>query len=140
VQLYSLESHYLGEGVLHHREKGEKPPADAAPAKPGHNYLDLLIDTHEEQLAAQSRGIDYRKAPLRRPWPFTEFVKALARLMGKKGGLADFTMGELETLKKLYNRDAALDQQRLQRAFARAELKTIPYIAYELRQTKPEDQ
>jgi len=140
VQIYSLEGHYLGEGALHHREKGEKPHAGTLPGKPEHNYLDLLVDTHDEQLAAQSRGIDYRKAPLQRPWPFPEFAKTLARLMGKKGGLSGFTMGELETLKKLYNRHASLDQRRLERAVAKAQQKTIPYIAHELNQPTPEDQ
>lgn len=140
VQLYSLEGHYLGEGALHHREKGEKPSAGGLPGKPEHNYLDLLVDTHDEQLATQSRGIDYRKAPLQRPWPFTEFAKTLARLMGKKGGLSGFTMGELETLKKLYNRHASLDQRRLERAVAKAQHKTIPYIAHELNQPTREDQ
>ena len=89
---------------------------------------------------AQSRGIDYRKAPLQRPWPFTEFAKTLARLMGRKGGLSDFTMGELETLRKLYDRHAALDQRHLERAVAKAQHKTIPYIAHELNQPTPEDQ
>jgi transposase InsO family protein len=140
VQIYSLDGHYLGEGALHHRERGEKPGLDSAPSKPKNNYLDLLVNEHEELLAAQSRGIDYRKAVRQRPWPFPEFLKIFARLMGKKGGLSAFGAGELETLKKLYNRDASLDKRRLEQAFAKAQHKTIPYVAYELRQQTTEEE
>ena len=140
VQLYSLDGHYLGEGVLHHRESGEKPRVDSTPGKPKHNYLDLLVDKHEEQLDDKSCGIDYRKALRQRPWPFAEFVKTFARLMGKKGGLSAFNAGELEVLKKLYNQYAALDKRRLEKAFARAQCKSIPYVAHELRQQTTEDE
>ena len=140
VQLYSLGGIYLGEGELHHRESGEKKQTDTAPGKPKHNYLDLLVNEHEKQLAAQSRGIDYCKAVPQRSWPFPEFVKTFAQLLGKKGGLSAFSAGELETLKKLYNRDAALDKRRLERAFAKAQYKTIAYVAYELRQPNSEDE
>src|SRR5208283_2325068 len=54
VQLYSLDGLYPGEGVLHHRETGERPRRDGAPGKVKHNYLDLLLNEHEKQLAAQS--------------------------------------------------------------------------------------
>jgi hypothetical protein len=60
--------------------------------------------------------------------------------MGNKGGLSAFNAGELEALKKLYNRDAALDKRRLERAFAKAQYKTIAYVAYELRQPTQEDE
>jgi hypothetical protein len=82
----------------------------------------------------------YRKFPRPRPWPFTEFVKAFARLMGKKGGLSAFNAGELEALKKLYNQNAALNKRRLERAFAEAQYKSIAYVAYELRQQTQEDE
>lgn len=140
VQAYSLAGQYLGEGVLHQRQSGATPCMDNAPGKPKHNYLDLLVNKHEMQLAPKSRGIDYRKAVQQRPWPFLEFVKTFARLMGNKGGLSAFNAGELEALKKLYNRDAALDKRRLEQAFAKAQYKTIAYVAYELRQQTQEDQ
>lgn len=140
VQLYAPEDgRYLGEGVLHHREHGAKPDAGDTPPKPRHNYLDLLVGEHDRQLAAQTRGIDYRAAATQRPWPFVEFVKTFARLMGRKGGLSAFDAGEMERLKKLYNRDAALDRQRLERAFAKAQCKTIAHVAYELRRQPKED-
>jgi len=140
VQVYSLDGLYLGEGVLHHRESGERPRMDSTPGKPKHNYLDLLVHEHDKQLAQKSCGIDYRKALPQRPWPFPEFIKTLARLMGKEGGLSAFNAGELEALKKLYNRDAALDKRRLERAFAKAQYKTMAYVAYELRQPTQEDE
>jgi putative transposase len=140
VQLYSLNGHYLSEGVLHHREHGEKSSVGGVPGKPKHNYLDLLVNEHEKQLAAKTCGIDYRNAVRQRPWPFPEFVKTFARLMGKKGGLSAFNAGELEALKKLYNRDAALDKRRLETAFAKAQYKTIVYVAHELRQPTQEDE
>jgi len=139
VQLYSLDGLYLGEGALHHRQSGERPCRDSAPGKPKHNYLDLLVNEHEKQLAQKSCGIDYRKALPQRPWAFPEFVKTVARLMGKEGGLSAFNAGELEALKKLYNRDAALNKRRLEQAFAKAQYKTIAYVAYELRQQPQED-
>lgn len=139
VQLYSLDGLYLGEGVLHHRETGERPRRDSASGKPKHNYLDLLVNEHDKQLAAQSCAIDYRKALQPRPWPFPEFVKTFARLLGKEGGLSAFGAGELEALKKRYNRDATLNKQRLERAFAKAQYKTIAYVAYELRRQTQED-
>jgi transposase InsO family protein len=140
VQIYSLEGVYLGEGALHHRENGERPPRDRASGKPKHNYLDLLVNEHEKQLQGTACGIDYRNAVPQRPWPFVEFAKTFARLMGKQGGLSGFDAGELEALKKLYNRDAAIDARRLERAFAKAQYKTIPYVAAELRQNTLEDE
>lgn len=140
VQLYALEDgRYLGEGVLHHREHGAKPDASDTPARPKHNYLEVLVNEHERQLEAQTRGIDYRKAAKQRPWPFVEFAKTFARLQGRKGGVSAFSAGEMEALKKLYNRDAALDARRLETAFAKAQQKTIAYVAYELRQQTQED-
>ena len=140
VHIYSLEGQYLGEGTLHHRQSGATPPTRDAPGTPRHSYLDLLVRDHEKELAKKSCGIDYCKLPRPRPWPFLEFVKAFARLLGKKGGLSAFNAGELEHLKKLYNRDAALDKRRLDKAFARAQYKTIAYVAYELRQQTKEDE
>lgn len=132
VLIYSSREEYLGKGVLHNREKGEEAGAPARPAKPRHNYLQLLIDEHEEELRKRSQGIDYRKVVASREWPFLDFISVLARLSGRKGGLASFTTGELEELKKLYNRNPGLSEVLLRKAFERAQEKAIPYIAYEL--------
>jgi transposase InsO family protein len=134
VHLYSLKGHYLGEGMLHHRQSSGTVPPRSESGKPKNSYLDLLFRQHEEQLAAQTRGIDYRKVSQQRAWPFADFIKTFAHLSGRKGGFAAFTAHELESLKKLYNQHATLDKERLKRAFATAQHKTITYIAYELRQ------
>ncbi len=140
VQLYAIEDgRYLGQGVLHQREHGQKPDTGDAPVRPKHNYLEVLVSEHKRQLAAQTRAIDYREAARQRPWPFLEFVKTFARLQGRKGGVSAFNAGEIEALKKLYNRDATLDARRLETAFARAQYKTIAYVAYELRQQTQEN-
>jgi transposase InsO family protein len=132
VLVYSSQEEYLGKGVLHNREEGEETRAPARCAKPRHNYLVLLVEEHEEELRKRTQGIDYRKVVASREWPFLDFVAVLARLSGRKGGLAGFTTGELEELKKLYNRNPGLSEVLLRDAFERAQEKTIPYIAYEL--------
>ena len=131
VLLYSLAGEYLGKGQLHHREKGE--PGDASPLqKPKYNYLDLLVREHEEELREKAQGIDYRRALCERPWPFHAFVKTLAQLLGRKGGPSAFNSGELETLKKIFNRHPGLNEPLLLEAFERAAEKTIPHVAYEI--------
>lgn len=133
VILYSLGGEYLGKGHLHHREQGE--PGDASPArKPKYSYLDLLVRQHEEDLRQKTRGIDYRRALAERPWPFHAFVKTLAQLLGRKGGPSAFNSGELETLKKIFNRHSGLSEPLLLEAFERAPEKTFPHIAYGLQQ------
>jgi len=134
VLLYSLQEQYLGKGVLHEREKGEPPGPPAAATKPQHNYLQLLVREHEDELQARTKGIDFRRAVATRQWPFLDFARVLARLCGRKGGLASFCARELEELKKLYNRTPGLTEARLREACASAREKTIPYIAYELQQ------
>jgi transposase InsO family protein len=132
VQVYSLREEYLGQGVCHTRDTGIPAPPHATPGKPKYNYPQLLIREHDQQLAAATRGIDYRKVVPRRPWPFHSFVKTFARLLGRKGGVAAFAAGELETLKKVYNRSAAVNEALLKEAFERAPHKSIPYVAHEL--------
>jgi len=139
VQLYNLNGRYLGQGALHRRQTGAPAPP-RQPGKPQNSYTDLLIGQHEERLAQQTQGIDYRKFAQRRAWPFADFVNTFAGLLGHKGGFAAFTAHELEQLKKLYNQHADLDKQRLKKAFASASGKTIAHIAYELRQTTLEDE
>lgn len=135
IEVYSLREEYLGQGILHARETGERPPPSAVrQRKPEYDYPELLIRKHDEQLRKETHGIDYRPAVQRRAWPFHAFVKVLARLMGRTGGLGAFTGGEMEKLKKLYNCSTAVSEVLLKEAFRRADEKTIPYIAYELQQ------
>ena len=85
-------------------------------------------------LAEQTGGIDYRKVVQQRPWPFHEFAKTVAQLMGKKAGLADLSAGQLESLKKVYNQSLAINRQMLKQAFEKALYPTLPYIIRELKQ------
>jgi putative transposase len=135
VQIHSIKGEYQGSGVLHHRESAQ-PPLPAQPrGKPKHNLIDLLVREHQEQLAANTRGIDYRKVVSVRPWPFHAFVKAFARLLGKEEGISAFTAQELETLKKLYNQNARLNESVLTQAFALVPDKSFPHLILELKQT-----
>ena len=86
--------------------------------KPKHNYLDLLIQKHEQALRDRHAGIDYQAvlAAAGRRWPFAEFVKQLAGHLGHKGGLTAFTTDELESLQKVYQRLTCLDAPMLREA------------------------
>jgi len=133
VLIYSLKGEYLGKGTLHAREEGE--PASSAPAqKPQFSFIDLLIRKHEEELRSRTQGIDYRKAVIVRPWPFPDFAKTVAQLMGRTGDLSSFSTDELEFLQKLYTAVPTVTRPLLAEAFEKANEKTLPYVAYQLQQ------
>ena len=134
VEIYSLNDQYLGTGQLHLRKPGPPVAARATEQKPKSNYIDLLTHQHQNQLNAETRGIDYRKVVTTRSWPFHEFAKIFAGLLGNKGGLASFSAGELERLKKVYNRSKRIDKQMLKQAFDNAWPKAMPHIIHELNQ------
>jgi len=140
LEVYSLREEYLGQGVRHQRETGALPARRSRSARPRYNYLDLLIRRHEAELAAQTQGIDYRPVVRRRAWPFPAFVQAFARLLGRPGGVSAFSAGELETLKKLYNRSASITEARLKEAFRRASHKTLPQVGHELQRLAREQE
>jgi len=135
VRIYSLTGEYLGIGKRHQREKTSEPPT-AEPGKPKHNYLDLLIQKHKQSLDQTARGIDYQAVLncRQRDWPFIEFVKRLATLVGRQGGVSAFRTDELETLQKAYQRLKFLDEPMLREACERAEQRTIPEIVFFLQQ------
>ncbi len=142
VLLYSLDDEYLGVGKLHQRQTvPDQPPPQAAP-KPKHNYLDLLIEKHEEALRDRHAGIDYQAvlAAAGRRWPFAEFVKQLATHLGRRGGLTAFTAEELENLQKVYQRLTSLDAPMLREACERATGRTIPDVVFLLQQLAHEKQ
>jgi transposase InsO family protein len=134
VLLYSLDGLFLGTALAYQRERGAhpQPPLPTSPAQPKHDYLELLIRQHDEQLAQRADGIDYRQAMEPRSWPFAEFLKTLAELLGRSGGAAAFTSDELEFLAKQVHA-AELDERLLRQACAQAVDKTLPGIALELR-------
>ena len=133
VHIYSLDGQYLATGNLHDRS-ADVPQAPQRPqGKPKHSYTQLLIRQHEQLLAEQTGGIDYRKIVQRRPWPFHEFAKTVAQLMGKKAALADLSAGELESLKKVYNQSRSIDRHLVKKAFENAPYPKLPYIIRELK-------
>jgi hypothetical protein len=133
VHIYSLAGEYLATGTLHDRT-ADVPQAPRQPhAKPSHSYTELLIRQHKQLLAEQTGGIDYRKIVQNRPWPFHEFAKTVAQLMGKKAGLTDLTAGQLESLKKLYNQSRCIDRHMVKKAFESAPYPKLPYIIVELK-------
>jgi len=134
VFLYSLAGEYLGTAVRYQRElgaHGETPPPLAKPGKPQHNYLDLLIDQHDQSLRERSQGIDYRQVTPSRRWPFGDFAQTLAQLLGRRGGLLAFTSDELEALGKLYQR-VDCTEALLRQAVEQSREKTLPAIAFQL--------
>lgn len=140
VLLYSLDGQYLGVGLRHQRQTGQSAPAPHAPAKPKHNYLDLLIQKHDQAMRRRSQGIDYQAvlAQADRRWPFAEFVKQLAADLGRKGGLAAFSTDELEHLQKAYQRLATLDAAMVRKALQQAQQRTLPEIVFLLQQLAQE--
>jgi len=142
VLIYSSAGEYLGVGKRHQREIAPQQPPVAPTPKPKHNYLDLLIQKHEQALRDRHAGIDYQAvlAAAGRRWPFAEFVKQLAGHLGRKGGLTAFTSDELESLQKVYQRLTSLDAPMLREACEHATQRTIPEIVFLLQQLAHEKQ
>jgi hypothetical protein len=134
VHIYSLDGEYLAVGVLHDRTTATPQGPQPKWEKPKHSYTELLLRRHKKMLAEKTGGIDYRKIVSKRPWPFHEFAKTVAQLMGKKAGLADLSAGELEALKKVYNQSLTVNRHMLKAAFEKAPYKTVPYVIAELKQ------
>ncbi len=133
VHIYSIASEYLGTGALHDRSAAIPIGPEPKRGKPKHSYTDLLLRQHKKMLAEQTGGIDYRKVVHKRPWPFHEFAKTVAQMMGKKAGLADLSAGELESLKKVYNQSLSINRHMVKTAFEKAPYPTLPYIIRELK-------
>ncbi|MEK7995958.1 MAG: Mu transposase C-terminal domain-containing protein, partial [Planctomycetota bacterium] len=137
VLLHSLQGEYLGIGQRYQRQgPAVQPSAASTPGQAKYNYVELLIQKHEESLRQRCRGIDYQAALTRsqRPWPFLEFAKQLAVDLGRVGGISAFRSDELETLQKVYTRLTRLDAGLLEQAWARAQQRTIPEIVFLLQQ------
>jgi len=133
VHIYSLDGQYLATGALHDRSADVTQSPQKTQGKPKHSYTELLIRQHKQMLAQHTGGIDYRKVVQPRDWPFHEFAKTVAQLMGKKAGLADLSAGELESLKKVYNQNRSINRHMLKLAFESALYPKLPYIIRELK-------
>jgi hypothetical protein len=101
--------------------------------KPVGNYLNLLDRQHQKDLSTKTGGIDYRKTATSRPWPFHEFARLVADLLGEKGGLGAFNTQELEILKKTWNMHTGINKGMVQKACAAATHKSIPHVIRELK-------
>jgi transposase InsO family protein len=132
VLIYSLKDVYLCEGRQHHRQTADQPGPAMPSGKVQYSYLDLLIRQHEQMLNSQVPGIDYRGVAAARGWSFMAFAQAFGRLLGRKGGLSAFNAGELERLKKTYNRNTSLNESVLTEAFKKAAVKDIGGILNQL--------
>jgi transposase InsO family protein len=133
VKIYSLQDQYLGTGFLHDRTSSIPGEPQPSRPKPKHSYTELLLREHRKMLAEQTSPIDYRKVVQRRPWPFHDFAKTVAQLLGRKAELADLTTAELESLKKLYNQSRSINPNMVKQAFETALYPALPYIIRELK-------
>ena len=133
IHIYSLDGEYLAAGTLHDRTADVSQAPQRPQGKPKHSYTELLIRQHKQMLAQQTGGIDYRKVVQPRPWPFHEFAKTVAQLLGKKAALADLSAGDLESLKKVYNQSRSINRQMVKIAFEYAPYPKLPYIIRELK-------
>jgi transposase InsO family protein len=132
VLVYSRDGEFLGKGTLHSREKGEDPSPPQGRRRLKYNYLEFLIQKHEKELQAQTRGIDFRRAVTARRWAFASFAKALSQLLGRTGGITTFSSRELELLKKTYNRMPELTKPLCVEAVENAAEKTLLAVLYHL--------
>lgn len=133
VKIYSLHDQYLGTGILHDRTSSIPGAPQPSQRKPKHSYTDLLLRQHKKMLAEQTSPIDYRKVVQHRPWPFHDFAKTVAQLLGRKAELADLTTAELEAIKKVYNQSRSINRNMVKQAFEKALYPTVPYIIRELK-------
>lgn len=132
VKIESPDEVYLGQGMLHTRDKGDKG-APFTPEKPKHDLKAHWIRQHNKRLEETAHGIDFRKINSHRPWPFHDFANTTASLLGRKGKMTDFNAGELEALKKVYNQSVKINRVMLQRACETAPEKTLTYLILELK-------
>lgn len=133
VRIHSLTGHYLGTGTLHQRDQDIPFVPEPKPVKAQSRYIDLLKRQHKQELARQTGSIDYRKTQNTRSWPFHEFARTVADLLGRKAGLAGLLADELEMLKKTWNQSQCINRTMVTRAFENTPQTTVPYIVREIK-------
>jgi transposase InsO family protein len=139
VRLYSLEGQFLQVAPRYERERGTHPFADAANQKAtegtplDHEYLKMLEERHRQQQQHESqKGLDYYRAHHAHVLSLAQFTAKFARLLGRKGGTSGLSTRELELLGKVHRHHPRITTLLLERAFERAEPKTIPVIVFHL--------
>lgn len=142
ILLYSLRDEYLGKGILHHREEGQCVQAEAPKSKVRFNVIDMFIELNKAH-AKEPSGIDYSGLQQPSRWSFDAFVACMADLLGHKGGISSFDIGELKILKQVHDQHPNLTRALLKEAFAQVECQSIPAIVHALQEQcdkKPTDE
>jgi transposase InsO family protein len=143
VRVLSLEGEFLQVARRYERQRGTHPHASQVERTSqqtplDHEYLKLLEARHQQQLQDEAkRGIDYHQARYAHVWSLPRFGNALAKLLGRKGGISGLSTQELELLEKFHRRHPGITATLLEQAFERAELKTIPVVLFHLQQRLP---
>lgn len=139
VLIYTPHDTYLGNGVLHNREKGEiKENRQDLPKVD--TVINQLVSDHREIIGNTRQVIDYLKASEQdRPWPFAAFVQKFADLLGRKGGYSTFNSGEIEKLSKTYSISTKLNEEILKKAFAESVTSSFTTIVKTLRKLLQEN-
>jgi hypothetical protein len=139
VRLYSLEEQFLQVAPRYERQRGTHPfvstanPTTAGQTPLDHEYLKLLEARHQEQLRQEAQhGIDYHRAQTNHLLTLAQFLAAFAKLLGRKGGASGLSTHELELLGRVHRNQPRITTSLLEKAFQRAEHKTIPVIVFHL--------
>lgn len=134
VRLTSLHEVFLGIGKRYERERGahEQPAPTPAPTPLDHAYLKMLEEKHRAQQQQAAGGVAYHQAQQRHVWRFPAFATALAKLLGRQGGVSGLSTQELELLSQVHDRLPGITQRLLEQAFQQAEQPTIPVIVFHL--------
>ena len=139
VKLFNEQGVYLGTGKRYDRERGahppSKPPQQSGPIEP--HYLDALQAQQEaEHEAKRKQGLDFHSAEKRNVWSFSSFVRKLAQLLGRSGGLSAMTANELDALRSFHAKHDRVTESLLCQAVAestaQANEKSIPQILWQL--------
>jgi hypothetical protein len=65
-------------------------------------------------------------------WSLTGFAGALARLLGRQGGLSGLTAHEMDILAAFHGRHDRLNESLMREAFSQAASATIPEVLFQL--------
>jgi hypothetical protein len=135
VRLTSLQDVFLGIGKRYEREKGAhgQPSPAPSPTPLDHAYLKMLEAKHRAQQQQQAAaGVAYHQAQQRHVWRFSSFAAAMAKLLGRQGGVSGLSTQEMELLCQVHDRLPRITQRLLEQAFRQAEQPTIPVIVFHL--------
>lgn len=133
VLLYSLDNKYLGKGILHNREEGEKGFAGNYEFKSKTVINQLIAESKSNFLNKETVTSYIELNRLDRPWPFAAFAQKFADLLGRKGGHGAFTAQELEKLKKTYNICRNISEKTVEKAFEKSPSVDFSMVLQKLR-------